>query len=312
MFGSYKGRKRAGPVRTSRRRWIWIAAGAAILAGSAALVAQANRAQLWADEVIHAGWRVQTHVLIDHCRLLDRDGRARARGRGAHCAEALDRARAEQGLQPASDHLVLLLHGLGRSPVVFAKMEPALRAAGYEAVAISYPSLTRDIQDHAAQLNRLLDGVEGASRVSFITHSLGGIVLREALAREAAWRDRLALGRIVMLAPPNQGSELAAALDDFSLFHLVAGPSAEQLVKGRRYAALPSKVEVGVIAGGTPDGEGFNPLLSANNDGVVTVEETRLAGATDVLVVPALHTFIANDPEVIAATQRFLETGRFH
>ncbi len=312
MFGSIGEQERAGNGRGSLRLWIWIAAVTVVLTGGAALVVQVNRAQLWADEVIHAGWRVQTHVLIDHCRLLDRDGRARARGRGGHCAEALARARAEEKLQPASDHLVLLLHGLGRSPIVFAKMEPALRAAGYEAVAISYPSLTRDIQDHAAQLNRLLDSAEGASRVSFVTHSLGGIVLREALAREAAWRDRLALGRIVMLAPPNQGSELAAALDDFSLFHMVAGPSAEQLVKGRRYAALPSKVEVGVVAGGTPDGDGFNPLLSANNDGVVTVEETKLASATDALVVPALHTFIANDPEVIAATLTFLDTGSFH
>ena len=311
MFGSYKGRKRAGAGGRPRRQWIWVAAAVLVLAGGAALAAQANRAQFWADQAIHAGWRIQTHVLGGHCRLLDREGRARARGRGGHCAEALARARAEEGLRPAGDHLVLLLHGLGRSPVVFAKMEPALRAAGYEAVAISYPSLTRDIEGHAAQLNRLLDRAEGVSRVSFVTHSLGGIVLREALARESAWRDRLALGRVVMLAPPNQGSELAAALDDIPLFHLLAGPSAEQLVKGRSYAALPTGVEVGVIAGGTPDGEGFNPLLSANNDGVVTIEETRLAGAKDALVVSALHTFIASDPEAIAATLAFLETGSF-
>jgi hypothetical protein len=194
---------------------------------------------------------------------------------------------------------------------VFRKMERALRAAGYEAVAISYPSLTKDIEGHAAQLERLLDRAEGAGRVSFVTHSLGGIVLREALARESAWRDRLALGRIVMLAPPNQGSELASALDDFRLFHLLAGPSAGQLVKGRRHAALPAGAEVGVIAGGTPGGQGFNPLLSANNDGIVTIEETRVAGAKDVLIVSALHTVIASDPEAIAATLRFLETGRF-
>ena len=206
---------------------------------------------------------------------------------------------------------MLLLHGMGRSPWIFRDLERALDQAGYEAVAIAYPSLTRDLDGHAAHLEGLLNRLEGVSKVSFVTHSLGGIVLREALAREAAWRDRLALGRIVMLAPPNQGSELAAALDDFPPFHLLAGPSAGQQVKGHNYPALPPGAEVGVIAGGTPDGQGFNPLLSANNDGIVTIEETRLAGVKDVLVVSALHTFLASDPEAIAATLTFLETGIF-
>lgn len=282
-----------------------------VLGGGTALAMQMNRTQLWEDQAAYAGWRLQTHVWSGRCRLLDSEGDVRASGRGGHCAEALEHARREAGLRPAGDHLVLLLHGLGRSPRLFRRMERALQAAGYDAVAISYPSLTKDIAGHAAQLNLLLDRVEGAARVSFVTHSLGGIVLREALARKAGWRDRLALGRIVMLAPPNQGSELALALDDFRLFRLLGGPSAGQLVKGRRYADLPAGIEVGVIAGGTPGGAGFNPLLSANNDGVVTVAETGLSGARDFLIVAAPHTVIASDPEAIAATLRFLETGRF-
>jgi pimeloyl-ACP methyl ester carboxylesterase len=311
MAGKGEGRKRRRRGRRWRGTRVWIAALAVVVAGAGALVAQVDRTQLWEDQAVHAGWRLQTHVWNGRCRLLDRTGDTRARGRGGHCAEALARARVEEGLRPASDHLVLLLHGLGRSPRLFRPMVEALRAAGYEAVAIGYPSLTKDIDGHAAQLNRLLDRVEGVGRVSFVTHSLGGIVLREALAGEASWRERLALGRIVMLAPPNQGSEMASALDDLRLFRRLGGPSAGQLVKGGRYAALSDGVDFGVIAGGTSGGRGFNPLLSANNDGVVTVEETRLAGARDFLIVTALHTVIASNPETIAATLAFLATGGF-
>jgi pimeloyl-ACP methyl ester carboxylesterase len=311
MSGNGEGQKDAGRKIRPRGPWFWIAALSVALAGSGAFAAQVNRTQLWEDQAVHSGWRLQAHVWSGRCRLLDREARVRASGRGNDCSEALVRARLERNLRPHGDHLVLLLHGLGRSPRLFRPMERALRTAGYEAVAISYPSLTKGIEGHAAQLNRLLDRAEGVSRVSFVTHSLGGIVLREALARESEWRDRLTLGRIVMVGPPNRGSELALALDDFRLFHLLGGPSAGQLDKGRPYAALPAGAEIGVIAGGTPGGRGYNPLLSSNNDGVVTVAETQIAGARDVLVVPAPHTTIAGNPETVAATLEFLGSGRF-
>ena len=114
-----------------------------------------------------------------------------------------------------------------------------------------------------------------------------------------------------MLAPPSQGSELAAALADWQFFHLIGGPSAGQLADGETFAAPPGDVAVGVIAGGRGDGEGFNPLLSGDNDGIVTVAEARLEGAVDFLVVPAVHTLIAGDPETISATLAFIETGQF-
>ena len=223
----------------------------------------------------------------------------------------LTRARAAGEVAAPRDHLVLLLHGMGRSPWIFRDLERALDRAGYEAVAIAYPSLTRDLESHAAQLEKLLNDLEGVSKVSFVTHSLGGIVLRTTLARESAWRERVQPGRAVMLAPPSQGSELAAMLADWRLFHLIGGPSAGQLADGENFVAPPGDVAVGVIAGGREDGEGFNPLLSGDNDGIVTVAEARLEGAADFLVVPAVHTFIASDPETIAATLAFIGTGDF-
>ena len=226
---------------------------------------------------------------------------ARARGEWA-------RSRPQQ-----RDHLVLLLHGMGRSPWIFKDHGSApCDRAGYEAVAIAYPSLTKDVGEHAAHLERLLDGLEDVERVSFVTHSLGGLVLREALARPpATWRDRVELGRAIMLAPPNQGAALARALEGFGPFHFFGGPSADQLAGGTAFAPLPAALEFGIVAGGTAGGQGYNLLLQGNDDGIVRVAETHLAGARDTLVVPVIHTVIAAAPETIAATLKFLASGRF-
>lgn len=276
----------------------------------AALTIQLNRTQLWEDGQVHAGWRVQHHVLLDNCRLLDRDQVTRVSGWEGDCAAAFERIKREEALAPKSRHLVLLLHGMGRSTFIFRDMEAALREAGYDAVAISYPSLTKDIAGHADQLEVLLNGLEATDRVSFVTHSLGGLVVRELLNREGPWRDKVDLGRVVMLAPPNQGSELAVTLEPLAPYAWIGGPSAVEIAGGPPFASLPAGVEVAVIAGGTVDGRGFNPLLSGNNDGVVTVTETELSGARDRMTVNTIHTVIASAPETIAATLKFLDSGR--
>lgn len=277
--------------------------------GLAALVVQLDRTQLWADREVYAGWQVQQHVFFGACRLVDPERDTQLRGWGGECSAALALRKAEIPV-PVGRHLVLLLHGMGRSPYLFRDMEQVLRQAGYQAVAISYPSLTDNIAGHAAQVEELLARAEGVERVSFVTHSLGGLVVREVISRKADWQSRMALGRVVMIAPPNQGSELAKAIAGFAPYHWIGGPSASEIADGPPFAALPAGVEVAVIAGGTPDGRGFNPLLSENNDGVVTVSETGLAGARDSLTVNALHTFIASAPDSIAATLEFLATGR--
>ncbi|WP_340115450.1 alpha/beta fold hydrolase [Pelagibius sp. 7325] len=290
----------------TRRRAVLLLGLAALLV----LAIQLNRTQLWEDRQVYAGWRVQQHVVLGNCRLLDREDRTRARGWNDACAGALEEAKRRERLAPRSRHLVLLLHGMGRSTYLFRDMQHDLRAAGYEAVAISYPSLTRDIAGHADQVEALLRRAQDAERVSFVTHSLGGLVVRELINRDGLWNDQRQLGRIVMLAPPNQGSELAEVLELLPPYHWIGGPSASEIAAGPPFALPPENVEIAVIAGGTAGGGGFNPLLSGNNDGVVTVAETDLPGVRDRLTVPALHTLIAASPQTIAATLNFLENGR--
>ena len=108
-----------------------------------------------------------------------------------------------------------------------------------------------------------------------------------------------------------QGSAIAEAMKDFLPFEWLAGPAGGALAVKDGGLVPPPPCEFGIVAGGKGDGKGWNPLLEGDDDGVVTVEETRLDGAADFLVVERVHTWLMRAPEVVEAVERFLETGRF-
>ena len=190
-------------------------------------------------------------------------------------------------------------------------MVRGLKAAGYEAHGINYPSTRQSLDDHADQVEALLDRLEDARAVSFVTHSMGGIVARVLLARpDRPWRDRIATNRLVMIATPNKGAELATRLDQLPAFQAIAGPSLTAIRSDRVTIPDPT-IPFGIVAGARGDGKGFNPLLPGDDDMTVTVESTRLDGAEDFLVVNAVHTFIQVQPAVVDATIRYLSSGRF-
>jgi hypothetical protein len=267
--------------------------------------------QFWADVFWFADWRIQENVLSGHHRLLDDQDRRRAWGSREACRAVFERERLELRLAPEAEHLVLLLHGLARDRTVWEPMQRALLEAGYDVAALAYPSTRRSISEHAAQLSELLGNLDGLTQVSFVTHSLGALVVRAAMQNDVAWMDRLPPHRVVMLAPPSRGSSLAQALVDFSPFALIAGPAGQELARQELADLAAPPCEFGIIAAGRGDEHGFNPWLEGDDDGVVAVEETRLAGAKDFLLLESLHTFVMKDAEAIAATLSFLSSGRF-
>ncbi|MEZ4241471.1 MAG: alpha/beta fold hydrolase [Myxococcota bacterium] len=268
--------------------------------------------QIWGDEFLYAGYRIQQNVYTKHHRLLGPNDARLAAGTFDHCHDTFRRLRDQREVRPVSDHVVLLLHGIFRSKDSFGPMVKALQAAGYEAHGVNYPSTRQGLDDHADQVERLLERLEGARRVSFVTHSMGGIVARVLLAREqAAWRSRVQPHRLVMIATPNRGAELATRVTQLPGSWAVGGPSLVQL-RAEHHEAIPlPTIPFGIVAGARGDGRGFNPWLPGDNDMTVTVDSTRLEGAEDFLVVKAVHTFIQVQPAVIEATVRYLESGRF-
>jgi pimeloyl-ACP methyl ester carboxylesterase len=155
---------------------------------------------------LYAGYRIQRNVWTGHHRLLSPHDLRLAIGDFDACRAALDRIVAHTGARPTSRHLVVLLHGLFRSKDSFGPMVRALRAAGFEAHAVNYPSTRQSLQDHADQVEQLLEHARDVDTVSFVTHSMGGIVARVLLSRlDRPWRQRIAVNRLVMIGTPNRG-----------------------------------------------------------------------------------------------------------
>ena len=267
--------------------------------------------QFWSDMYWYADWRIQENVYSGHFRLLNPQNKRVAWGSEEACRTQLESERIRRKLQLPSKHLVVLLHGLGRSRNAMKAMQASLKNAGFAVASVGYPSTRQSIAEHADGLNKLLEDLDGVDQVSFVTHSLGGIVVRATLAdKERVWSKRIKLGRVVMLAPPNRGSELAQDLSSFSPFRILAGPSAEELRHELSNIPAPP-CPFGIVAASRGDDTGWSPFLTGDNDGVVSVEETKLEGAADHLIVKGIHTLVMNDPFVIAATLRFLREGRF-
>lgn len=209
---------------------------------------------------------------------------------------------------------VVLLHGLARTAGSMDKMQRGLADAGFETVNVGYASRKHTIEELAD--TAIPQGIAactekpGVERIHFVTHSLGGILLRQYLSER--WIENL--GRVVMLGPPNQGSVAADELQDVPGFDWLNGPAGRQLGKGEDSVPLnlgPADFELGIIAGSRTIDPLTSTLLENPDDGRVSVDDTRLDGMSDFIVVEHSHAFMMRMREPIELTIRFLNTGSF-
>ncbi|TWT55790.1 Alpha/beta hydrolase family protein [Thalassoglobus neptunius] len=267
----------------------------------------------WGDVRFFRGYRIQHNVLTGHYRLLDPFDVRRKAGSREECDRALEEIILEKQLEPMTGTAVVVIHGIARSSKSMTKMCRELEKAGYVVVNFDYPSTRLPLAQSTSYLSQTLASLEGVEKVHFACWSMGGLLVRSYLRDYAEQRDPR-VGRMVMMGTPNQGAELATLLQKNFAFRFVFGPAGQELIAhpDGPVKSLPvPDFEFGIIAGARGNERGWNPFIPGDDDGTVSVESTRLEGASDFLVVKALHSFICLQPETIEAVKNFFETGAF-
>ncbi|MCB9983253.1 MAG: alpha/beta hydrolase [Rhodospirillales bacterium] len=212
------------------------------------------------------------------------------------------------------DEYVVLLHGILRSKLDMLPLEKFLEKHGYETINILYPSREMSLEDITGFVKDTIENHPGYNkerRLNFVTHSMGGLIARYYIATHKPAN----LGRVVMLSPPNTGSEFADFLDENKwlgpAFRAIFGPAGAQLKTTHKHIDGDITYPLGVIAGSAS----INPLapwvLDGQHDGIVPVERTKIDGMSDHIVIPATHSFMMFNPDVMKQTLYFLENGAF-
>lgn len=213
-----------------------------------------------------------------------------------------------------STECVILIHGLARTYRSMWNMEKKLRSAGYLTVNLDYPSRSKTIEQIAAEdVSAAIDqcAINNAKVINFVTHSMGGIITRKRIKDNRP--DRL--GRVVMLSPPNKGSKIADVLKNRWYYHWINGPAGQQLTTAPD--SLPNSLgpvdyPVGIITGNDPAFfDTWSTFIPGINDGKIGVEQTKLEGMSDFLIVPESHTYIMDSKRVQDETVHFLKYGFF-
>lgn len=211
---------------------------------------------------------------------------------------------------------VVLLHGIARTGNSLRQIEKFLQREGYKTIRITYPSTRSSIEEIAENLHKTHLGQDTwnkSAKIHFVTHSMGGLVARRYLDKYKDVLPAEKIGRVVMLGPPNQGSDVADLLHELWPYQWFYGPAGGELTtKSRSKNAENIYYDVGIIAG-TKDWP-YRPvsfIMQGQSDGLVSVEHTKLNGMKDHLCVSATHTFLMNKTDVQKQIIHFLKNGKF-
>jgi len=256
--------------------------------------------QFWTDLQFFHQWRIQRHALTGECRLLDEHNVRHAWGTLKRCRRELEKIKRRKRLPPMQGEAVLVLHGLIRSRASMAGLCDHLeKQGGYQVFNVSYSSTRLDVASHAAALNNIMENLDGIESISMVGHSMGNIVIRYYLG-DTADRPDPRLKRIVMLAPPNQGSLAALAFSEVNLFSAINGTPGLEL--GRDWDRLEPKLATpgcafGILAGGCVSPSEELRLAGLDAGATTCVETSRSVSGPSCSVVADPYNEVAESDE---------------
>jgi alpha-beta hydrolase superfamily lysophospholipase len=276
--------------------------------------------QLWTDHIYRDGYRIQKYSLSDEWRVLNATNHRLVSGSRRECQAYLDRHVSESAWNEIEDPFVVLSHGLLRSSFCMVTLQKDLIARGFKRVIrYAYASTRASLADHGAAFAEFVESLPQKSKLDFVGHSMGNIVLRAAIGqwqREGDPKQVLhRMHRVVMLGPPNQGAMIAKRLAQTKIFEWVAGVGAMEL--GPRWEMIQEKLGTppcpfAIIAGDRSRDFVWNPLVDGPSDYMVSVEEAKLMGASKLVVLPVAHGLMMSNPRVRDITADFLADKTYH
>ena len=247
--------------------------------------------QFWADVFFYQKWRIQRNCVSKTYRLLDAWDIVRHKGTFEECRKAFINYIDIYELPRQDGPMIVMLHGFGENKNVFKPVWRKALKRGYLAAAVNYPSMQCDIESHIRQLIFLLNNLEDTKEVSFVTSGVGAILLRKLFSIKAPWQQKLKIGNIVEVCPPNQGSRFIDALSKNALMRWICGP---------------------MIIYCKPSCKGIAMLLPERiRKLLLSKDDAKLTGGEDFIEISNSQSNVFKNRSVIGAVLNYIEFGNF-
>jgi pimeloyl-ACP methyl ester carboxylesterase len=206
---------------------------------------------------------------------------------------------------------IVLLHGIFRTHRSLSGLAKYLRKAGYEVINVGYPSTKFPLETLADHIHEKIAPHAKTNKLHFAGYSMGGLLIRAYLKKYPPAN----LGRIVMIAVPNQGSEIADFVKNWRFYKKFYGPAGQQLTtdqSGFQHLLTEPETEIGIISGSRSLDPLGSWIIGKENDGKVSIESSKLANHTDHIVIKCDHTFFPNSRKMWKQTLTFMQQGKFN
>jgi len=258
---------------------------------------------LWQDVAVSSGWKVQKSLLFNSYRLIDNHNIRRQRGEKKFCLAALQKYICDWEIDDEAEEVTLILGGLMRTRLCFDSVAEEVSTRKNPCFYVNYSPTLTGIRDCSLSLVSILSNLsDSVKKVNFVTFGIGGLILRQALAYQSDWQNKIRIGKVLMIAVPNQGSAKAEKLKEKIWFRFIAGKALRPLLpkEAKKIPPLPKDIDAAVIAGNH-----FNK----NSDGFLTVSETVTEGVAEKLTVNYTHIGIMNADRITSLIHNYLKYG---